>query len=108
MLDLKVWPGVEADGSTQTTTPGKTKDNGKEQMQRLAKLVKKHRNGQMTKVDWLDRLTFREIGVRNEKEKRASDYLYLMIEFPEVVMDTIPVQINFFLIHLLSSANLYH
>ncbi|CAK9810048.1 Phosphatidylinositol 3-kinase catalytic subunit type 3 [Anthophora quadrimaculata] len=44
MLDLRVWPGVEADGSVPTTTPGKTRDRGKEQMQRLAKLVKKHRN----------------------------------------------------------------
>ncbi|CAD1474675.1 unnamed protein product, partial [Heterotrigona itama] len=90
MLDLRVWPGVEADGSVLSSTPGKTKDHGKEQMQRLAKLVKKHRNGQMNKVDWLDRLTFREIELINEREKRASEYLYLMIEFPEVTMDGIP------------------
>lgn len=91
MLDLRVWPGVEADGSVPTTTPGKARDHGKEQMQRLAKLAKKHRNGQMNKVDWLDRLTFREIEVINEKEKRASEYLYLMVEFSEVTMDGVPV-----------------
>lgn len=50
MLDLRVWPNRVADGTVPTTTPGKTKDNGKEQMQRLAKLAKKHRNGIMTKV----------------------------------------------------------
>lgn len=91
MLDLRVWPGIEADGSVPTSTPGKARDHGKEQMQRLAKLVKKHRNGQINKIDWLDRLTFREIELINEREKRASEYLYLMIEFPEVTMDGIPV-----------------
>lgn len=46
MFDLRVWPGVE--GSEKT--PGKAPDRGKEQMQRLAKLAKKHRNGHMPKV----------------------------------------------------------
>jgi len=46
MFDLRVWPGVE--GSEHT--PGKTPDKGKEQMQRLAKLAKKHRNGHISKV----------------------------------------------------------
>ncbi|KAG7203552.1 hypothetical protein KM043_013600 [Ampulex compressa] len=96
MLDLRVWPGVEADGNMPTTTPGKTRDHGKEQMQRLAKLAKKHRNGQMSKVDWLDRLTFREIELINEREKRASEYLYLMVEFPEVTMDGIPYSIVYY------------
>ncbi|XP_059062059.1 phosphatidylinositol 3-kinase catalytic subunit type 3 isoform X2 [Achroia grisella] len=85
MFDLRVWPGVE--GSEKT--PGKAPDRGKEQMQRLAKLAKKHRNGHMPKVDWLDRLTFREIEMINEKEKRSSDYMYLMIEFPTVQIDGI-------------------
>ncbi|XP_046626088.1 phosphatidylinositol 3-kinase catalytic subunit type 3 [Neodiprion virginianus] len=96
MLDLRVWPGVEADGNVPTTTPGKARDHGKEQMQRLAKLAKKHRNGQMGKVDWLDRLTFREIEVINEREKRASEYLYLMLEFPEVTMDGIPYSVVYY------------
>jgi phosphatidylinositol 3-kinase len=82
MFDLKVWPNVEADPNK---TPGKTKiDTSDHQMQRLAKLAKKHRNGQIEKLDWLDRLTFREIELINEREKRESDYLYLMIEFPTV------------------------
>ncbi|KAL2743089.1 phosphatidylinositol 3-kinase catalytic subunit type 3 isoform X2 [Vespula maculifrons] len=96
MLDLRVWPGVEADGNISTSTPGKARDHGKEQMQRLAKLAKKHRNGQMNKIDWLDRLTFREIELINEREKRASEYLYLMVEFPEVRMDGIPYSIVYY------------
>jgi len=50
-------------------------------------LTKKHRNGHIPKVDWLDRLAFREIEVINEREKRNSDYLYLMIEFPSVELE---------------------
>jgi hypothetical protein len=91
MLDLKVWPGLEASSNIFTSTPGKARDHGKEQMQRLAKLAKKHRNGQMSKVDWLDRLTFREIELINEQEKRASEYLYLMLEFPQITIDGVPV-----------------
>ncbi|KAM3938265.1 phosphatidylinositol 3-kinase catalytic subunit type 3 isoform 2-T2 [Leptodactylus fuscus] len=85
MHDLKVWPNVEADGSDPTTTPGKTMSPMTEdQMSRLAKLTKAHREGHMVKVDWLDRLTFREIEMINEREKRSSNFMYLMIEFPRV------------------------
>ncbi|XP_042237870.1 phosphatidylinositol 3-kinase catalytic subunit type 3-like [Homarus americanus] len=79
--DLRVWPNRIAD---HIHTPGKGQDHGKDQMQRLAKLAKKHRNGQMMKVDWLDRLTFREIELINEQEKRSSNSMYLMVEFPRV------------------------
>ena len=83
MIDLKIWPNIEADPQTNSTTPGKTKDSN-DQMSRLAKLSKKHRDGHMVKVDWLDRLTFREIELINEKQKRDSNFMYLMIEFPYV------------------------
>ncbi|KAK9745841.1 Phosphatidylinositol 3- and 4-kinase [Popillia japonica] len=96
MLDLRVWPNCVADGSYPSKTPGKAYDNGKEQMQRLAKLAKKHRNGHITKVDWLDRLTFRELELINEKEKRSSDYLYLMVEFPTIFVDSIPHYVVYF------------
>lgn len=79
--DLRVWPGRTAHPDL---TPGKGQEHGKDQMQRLAKLAKKHRNGQMMKVDWLDRLTFREIELINEQEKRSSNSMYLMVEFPRV------------------------
>jgi hypothetical protein len=38
MLDLRVWPNQEADGNFPSSTPGKARDHGKEQMQRLAKV----------------------------------------------------------------------
>ncbi|XP_077555495.1 phosphatidylinositol 3-kinase 59F [Haemaphysalis longicornis] len=82
--DLRLWLGYEADGSSKTQTPGKA-FGSKEQMTRLVKLSKKHRNGRLLKVDWLDRLTFREIEVVNSKEKSSSNQMFLMIEFPRVV-----------------------
>lgn len=46
-------------------------------------LTKKHKEGRIEKVDWLDRLTFREIEQISERQKRVSRQMYLMIEFPE-------------------------
>ncbi|CAM1330612.1 PIK3C3 (predicted), partial [Pycnogonum litorale] len=94
MHDLKVWPNVEADGR-ENTTPGKV-DDCRDQMGGLAKLTKKHRNGHMMKVDWLDRLTFREIEMINEREKRNSNFMYLMVEFPRVLHDNIIYSIVYF------------
>ncbi|XP_032741426.1 phosphatidylinositol 3-kinase catalytic subunit type 3 isoform X2 [Rattus rattus] len=88
MHDLKVWPNVEADGSEPTRTPGRTSSTfSEDQMSRLAKLTKAHRQGHMVKVDWLDRLTFREIEMINESEKRSSNFMYLMVEFRCVKCD---------------------
>lgn len=99
MFDLRVWIGIEADGNLDTKTPGKFKDTSKNQMQRLAKLAKKHRNGQVPKVDWLDRLTFREIEMINEKEKTESDYLYLLVEFPTICCERTNQTVNLFKLH---------
>ncbi|XP_046401340.1 phosphatidylinositol 3-kinase catalytic subunit type 3 [Ischnura elegans] len=96
MVDLRVWPNQVADGNFPSSTPGKSRDLGKEQMQRLAKLAKKHRNGQMAKIDWLDRLTFREIEMINEKEKRSSDCMYLMVEFPVIEINGVPQSVVYY------------
>ncbi|XP_060571535.1 phosphatidylinositol 3-kinase catalytic subunit type 3-like [Ruditapes philippinarum] len=95
MHDLKVWPDVEADPGNQSTTPGKSRDSG-DQMSRLAKLSKRHRDGHMVKVDWLDRLTFREIEMVNERQKRDSNFMYLMIEFPRIHFSEVEYAIIYF------------
>lgn len=87
IVDLRVWPNMKADGNNPTRTPGKVKNS---------KLVKKYRNGHITKVDWLDRLTFRELEQIHEREKRSSDYLYLMVEFPSLFIDEIEHSIVYF------------
>ncbi|XP_076443450.1 phosphatidylinositol 3-kinase catalytic subunit type 3-like isoform X2 [Babylonia areolata] len=94
MHDLRVWPDVVADGSEASTTPGKAKTN--DLMDRLSKMTKKHRNGHMIKCDWLDRLAFREIEMINEREKRESNFMYLMIEFPQIVHDNQEYTVVFF------------
>ncbi|EEB15521.1 Phosphatidylinositol 3-kinase catalytic subunit type, putative [Pediculus humanus corporis] len=96
MIDLKVWPNCEADGNFPSQTPGKTKDNGKIQTQRLAKLVKKHKIGQLPVVDWLDRLAFLEIEVINEMEKKNSNFFHLMIEFPFIEVNSVPHSIVYY------------
>ncbi|KAK2177654.1 hypothetical protein NP493_587g04000 [Ridgeia piscesae] len=95
MHDLRVWPGVEGDGHDPSTTPGKT--SGKDdEMSRLAKLSRKHRDGQLTKLDWLDRLTFREIEMVNEREKRDSNFMYVMIEFPHIHYEGMEYSVIYF------------
>lgn len=85
IFDLKIWPFIPADKKYPSKTPGKMKSTKTgSQMDRLAKLSKKHRNGLLPKVDWLDRLTFREIEQINVKEQRDSNCQYLMVEFATV------------------------
>ena len=66
------------------------------EMDHLAKLVQQHHKSHMMSVDWLDRLTFREIEQINEKEKRESNCMYLTIEFPKFHLDSIEYNVVFF------------
>ena len=83
--DLKLWAGKKG---CPEETPGKgSYKKGKHQMQRLTKLTKKYKEGQIPHVDWLDRLTYREIELVNEKEKRETDLMYLIVDFPKIEFD---------------------
>ena len=92
--DLRVWPGKIASGDGKT--PGKVEKGTADEMSKLAKLSKKHHKGRLMKVDWLDRLTFREIEMVNEREKRTSCFFYLMIEFPRVLHNSVEYSIVYF------------
>ena len=87
--DLRVWPDIVADGSLKNSTPGEIEGSSgtQSEMTRLSKLVQKHRKGRMMTVDWLDRLTFREVEVINEQEKRRSNHMFLTVEFPKFHYD---------------------
>lgn len=50
----------------------------------------------MIKIDWLDRLVFREIELINEKEKRFSNFLFLMIEFPKISAYGIEYSVSYY------------
>ena len=82
--DLRIWRDQVADGNLPSKTSAKVKDSSNELMNGLSKMTKRHHTGRMPQSDWLDRLTFREIELINEREKRTSNYLYLMVEFPRL------------------------
>ncbi|KIY42834.1 phosphatidylinositol 3-kinase [Fistulina hepatica ATCC 64428] len=77
---LFLWPGVEADGSVETTTPSKTGEL--DEMGRLEKLVKKYERGDLPKSDWLDKLAFRKMEEIHAAETERSPNLFLYIDLP--------------------------
>ncbi|GAA95268.1 uncharacterized protein L969DRAFT_92472 [Mixia osmundae IAM 14324] len=79
-----VWQGSHADGSVHTNTPAKVKpDDGEaDEMGRLEKLVKKYEGGDIKPLDWLDKLTFREIERIHAEESVKSNKLYLYVDLP--------------------------
>jgi phosphatidylinositol 3-kinase len=54
-----LWPKQEADASVTSETPSKLP--AKDEMGKLEKLVKLHERGDLTRMDWLDKLAFRQI-----------------------------------------------
>lgn len=56
---LYLWPNTPADGTVNSDTPSKV--GLRDEMGRLEKLVKKHERGDITRMDWLDKLAFRQI-----------------------------------------------
>ena len=57
----------------------------RDEMTELARLVKQHHSGEIEKVDWLDRLTFREVEHVNERSKQQNSAYHLSLEFPPAV-----------------------
>lgn len=85
LYDLRVWSKLQADGRLESTTPGRPEpSSGDHQMQRLAKLTRKHHMGHIPQVDWLDRLSFREVELVNEREKTESAQMHMSVEFQMV------------------------
>jgi len=56
---LYLWKGLEADGRVESDTPSKV--GLRDEMGRLEKLVRKHERGDIARLDWLDKLAFRQI-----------------------------------------------
>ncbi|KAH9481692.1 Phosphatidylinositol 3-kinase catalytic subunit type 3 [Psilocybe cubensis] len=77
---LFLWPGVEADGSVETTTPSKLA--AQDEMGRLEKLVKKYERGDLPKSDWLDKMAFRKMEEIHAAATEKSDNLFLYIDLP--------------------------
>ncbi|KAF6754471.1 atypical/PIKK/PI3K protein kinase [Ephemerocybe angulata] len=77
---MVLWPGVEADGSLETSTPSKLANQ--DEMGRLEKLVKKYERGDLPKNDWLDKMTFRKMEEIHAAETEKSENLFLYIDLP--------------------------
>ncbi|KAJ2914075.1 hypothetical protein MD484_g6343, partial [Candolleomyces efflorescens] len=77
---LLLWPGVEADGSLETSTPSKLV--AQDEMGRLEKLVKKYERGDLPKNEWLDKMSFRKMEEIHAAETEKSENLFLYIDLP--------------------------
>ncbi|PPQ99151.1 hypothetical protein CVT24_009341 [Panaeolus cyanescens] len=77
---LLLWPGVEADGSLDTSTPSKLA--AQDEMGRLEKLVKKYERGDLPRSEWLDKMTFRKMEEIHAAETEKSENLFLYIDLP--------------------------
>lgn len=77
---LLLWPGLEADGSVESTTPSKMATP--DEMGRLEKLVKKYERGDLPKSDWLDKMAFRKMEEIHAAETEKSDDLFLYVDLP--------------------------
>ncbi len=80
---LKLWLGKEADGLSDTSTPGTFTSTT--EMDRLEKLVKRHEQGDLPRLDWLDNLAFRKIEQLHTSIKsngQISEEIFIYIDFP--------------------------
>ncbi|KAK6931044.1 Phosphatidylinositol 3-/4-kinase, catalytic domain [Dillenia turbinata] len=106
---LRLCPGKQADGSFPTTTPGKVPRNERGELERLEKLVNKYERGQIQRVDWLDRLTFKAMDKNKEREslKNGSSHLYLVVDLLSLEHRVVYQETgaNFFLPSAVASTN---
>lgn len=56
------------------------RENGYKELDRIEPLIKKHENGEIIAIDWLDTMTFKKIDQINKFESNKSDFL-LFIDF---------------------------
>ncbi|CDU24072.1 related to phosphatidylinositol 3-kinase [Sporisorium scitamineum] len=78
---LFVWKGVKADGGIESATPSKVGEM-KDEMGRLEKLIKRHERGDLPRIDWLDKLAYRQVEKVYQVESQSSDRLFLYVDLP--------------------------
>ncbi|GAA6060356.1 hypothetical protein JCM10212_004540 [Sporobolomyces blumeae] len=77
---LFLWRDRPGDPSVLTETPSKV--GLRDEMGRLEKLVKKQERGDVPRLDWLDKLAFRQIEKIHKAESEKSENLFLYIDLP--------------------------
>ncbi|KAJ1650432.1 Phosphatidylinositol (PI) 3-kinase [Dispira simplex] len=77
---LTLWNDQMADPLSPSQTPGKTPE--RTEMDRLEKLIKKHENGDLPRLDWLDKLAFREVERIHQREAHRTSGTILYVDLP--------------------------
>ncbi|XP_065324991.1 phosphatidylinositol 3-kinase catalytic subunit type 3-like isoform X2 [Gordionus sp. m RMFG-2023] len=62
----------------------------------LTDIKKQYRDKDFPKVEWLDRLTFREIEILNEQERKMCDSIFLVVEFPPFSCDNQHISVVYY------------
>ncbi|KAJ3073785.1 Phosphatidylinositol (PI) 3-kinase [Podochytrium sp. JEL0797] len=79
---LMLWPGKEADASLDSSTPSAFVDSN--ETDRLERLMQKFDLGDIPRVEWMDKLTFREIdSVINDESSQRPKNMFLYIDLPK-------------------------
>jgi len=74
---LFLWPNREADGAMEPQTPSEAP--GSEDVSQIHKIMKKFDDGEMPRVEWLDKL-ITEVHMGQLKASAKSDQLYLHVQ----------------------------
>ncbi|KAH3663922.1 hypothetical protein WICMUC_005861 [Wickerhamomyces mucosus] len=72
------------DQNSNNSSMEENNDGNTIQINEIEKLIKKHENGEMERVDWLDNLTFRKIELVNKKLSSIDSNFVLFIDFVQL------------------------
>lgn len=78
--DLRVWLEEDFEKSNPTLS-------GQDELDRLYELKSNYHNGQLPKINWLDKLTFIEMEKMTQKVKSNSKNMFLSVEFPKALIE---------------------
>lgn len=88
LYDLRVWLSAELDQAHELGENMLTASlSGQDELDRLYELKSNYHNGQIIKIDWLDKLTFLEMEKMTQKMKADSKNIFLSVEFPKALIE---------------------
>lgn len=81
---LKLWPGVEGDGSVESSTPHRipNDENDKHPLVQLEKVMRGYQQKALPNVKWLNKLTQRKIEKMSSSQDHPKRGLCLIVDFP--------------------------
>ena len=98
LYDLRVWFQDELDQAAEFGENMLTASlSGQDELDRLYELKSNYHNGQIVKIDWLDKLTFLEMEKMTQKMKANSKNMFLSVEFPKALIENttdVPIMYN--------------